>query len=84
MSEEEKKLAQARLADAAPEMFVALEDLKKELWRAGLKLNIRKHFNLLNADAGAGNAIYIARNGVAALEGNRPVSKPKKLPSAML
>lgn len=53
--------AHARLITAAPDLLAALEDLKKELWAAGLKLNVRRHFSLLAADAQAGTAIAKAK-----------------------
>ena len=49
--------ANARLIAAAPELLEALQTLKKELWAAGLKLNVRKHFALMAADAQAGTAV---------------------------
>jgi hypothetical protein len=55
--------ADARLIAAAPELLAALVELKKELWAAGLKLNVRKHFSLLAADAQAGTAIDKATGG---------------------
>ncbi len=52
--------ANAKLIAAAPELLRALVELKRELWAANLKLNIKKHFSLLAADALAGTAIYKA------------------------
>ena len=56
--------ANARLIAAAPELLAALRNLKKELWAAGLKLHVRKHFSLLVADAAAGTAIAKAEGKI--------------------
>lgn len=50
----------ARLIAAAPELLVALEGLRRELL-AHVKLNVRKHYSLMVADAAAGTAIAKAR-----------------------
>lgn len=46
-----------RVALASVETRDAAEHLRKELRGAGLKLNVRKHFSLLNAEACLGKAI---------------------------
>ncbi len=55
--------ANARLIAAAPELLEALKALKKELWAANLKLDVKKHFSLLAADAQAGTAIHKVEGG---------------------
>lgn len=47
---------------AAPDLAAALEDLRKEL-RAHFKLDVKKHFSLMAADATAGTALHKARGG---------------------
>lgn len=54
--------ANLRLIAAAPLMLQALEDLRKEL-RAHVKLDVRRNFSLMAADAQAGTAIHKARGG---------------------
>lgn len=56
----EEWIANARLIAAAPELLAALEGLRAEL-RAHVKLNVRKHYSLMVADAAAGTAIAKAR-----------------------
>ncbi len=46
------------------ELLEALEELKKQLWAAHLKLDVKKHFSLMVADAAAGTAITKARGQV--------------------
>lgn len=55
-------LDNAKLIAAAPELLAALIDLRKEL-RAAMKMDVRKHFSLMNADAQAGNVILKATTG---------------------
>jgi len=52
--------ADARLIASAPALLAALEALRREL-RAGVRLNVKKHFSLMVADAAAGTAIRGAR-----------------------
>lgn len=51
--------ANARLVAAAPELLTALQHLRQEL-RAAFRLDVRKHFSLMAADAMAGTAIHKA------------------------
>lgn len=51
--------ANARLIAAAPDLLQALQDLRKEL-RASRKLDVKKDFSLMVADAQAGAAIHKA------------------------
>lgn len=46
----------ANTRSAAPRLLEALEGLRKELW-AHVKLDVKKHYNLMVADAAAGTAI---------------------------
>jgi len=48
--------ANARLISAAPELLQALRDLQKEL-RDAIKLDVKKHYSLMVADACASKAI---------------------------
>ena len=48
----------AALIAAAPDLLRVLTDLRKELQAADLKLNVKKHFSLLAADAAAGTIIH--------------------------
>ena len=52
--------ANAALIAAAPDLLAALEDLRKKL-RAHVKLDVRKHYSLMVADAAASSAIHQAR-----------------------
>lgn len=60
---DDEREANARLIATAPELLQALEGLTKELRSSGIfnKLNVRKHFSLLNADAAATKAIAEAK-----------------------
>lgn len=48
--------ATARLFAAAPDLLAALVELQKEL-RQNIKLDVRKHYSLMVADAAANKAI---------------------------
>lgn len=52
----------ARLIAAAPELLGALKLLKAELHKH-VKLDVRKHYSLMVADAAAGTAIHKAEGG---------------------
>jgi hypothetical protein len=52
-----------RLNAAAPELLAACKLMKERLHKSGLKLNVRKHFSLLVADAALGSAIHKAEHG---------------------
>jgi hypothetical protein len=52
--------ANARLIAAAPELLAALEGLRLQL-REHIKLDVKKHFSLMVADAAAGTAMAKAR-----------------------
>lgn len=52
----DENLANTRLIAAAPDLFAALGDLQKEL-RAHVKLDVKKHYSLMTADAAATAAI---------------------------
>ncbi len=54
------KAEDARLIAAAPELLEALEELRAQL-RAHIKLDVKKHYSLMVADAAAGTAITKAR-----------------------
>lgn len=58
--EQGERHANAHLIVAAPDLLAALEDLRKEL-RAHVKLDVKKHFSLMAADAAAGTAIHKAK-----------------------
>ena len=55
--------AHVALVLAAPDLLAALEDLRREL-RNALRMDVRKHYSLMVADAAAGNVIAKAR-GIA-------------------
>jgi hypothetical protein len=50
----------ARLMAAAPDLLAALENLRKEL-HAAVRLDVKKHYSLMVAEAIAGTAIRKAR-----------------------
>lgn len=54
------------LALAAPDLRDSLVNLRKELWAANLKLDVRKHFSLLNAEACAGKVLHTLKGGSVA------------------
>lgn len=56
--------ANARLIAAAPDLLAALEDMREQL-RAHVRLDVKKHYRLMVADAAAGSAILKARKGAA-------------------
>lgn len=51
------------------ELLIALEELKKQM-HAHFKLDVRKHFSLLLADAQASTAIFNARCAMTGGESN--------------
>lgn len=53
----EQIAANARLIAAAPDLLRVLVDLRKEL-RANRKMNVKKDFSLMAADAAAGTIIH--------------------------
>jgi hypothetical protein len=52
----EECFSNAQLVAAAPELLVALKELRAQL-RAHVKLDVKKHYSLMVADAAAGTAI---------------------------
>jgi hypothetical protein len=55
--------ADARLKASAPALLLALIDLRKEIRGLGVKLNVRKHFSYMVAEAAANTAIHNATVG---------------------
>lgn len=54
--------ANARLIAAAPELLAALRELQAQL-RAHIKLDVKKHYSLMVADAAASKAVLRAEGG---------------------
>lgn len=56
---EEWTESNARLIEAAPDLLDALKELQKRI-HAYVKMNVKKHYSLLVADAAASKAIHKA------------------------
>jgi len=52
--------ANARAIAALPDLIAALENLQKQL-RAHVKMDVKKHFSLMVAEAAAGKALFKAK-----------------------
>ena len=57
-----EEIANGHLIAAAPDLLAALEHLRKEL-RAHIRLDVKKHYSLMVADAAAGTAVHKAKGG---------------------
>lgn len=56
VADHDEREANARLIASAPDLLEAVIDLRKEL-REHIKLDVKKHYSLMVADAAAGTAI---------------------------